>query len=109
MSADNWDKDDVNVVCGQLGYPVAFGTVSGLKRLSTTGRKVEKHIKKTFIKELKTVLMKDVHCSGIENTLGNCTHYGFGPYHNPGGKVATARCGFHRHPSCDNNCKKVSS
>jgi len=109
VSADDWDNNDVNVVCGQLGYPMAFGTVSDLKRLPTDGRKVEKHVKKTFNKELKTVLMKNVHCNGTENKLRNCTHYGFGSYHNPSGKVATARCGFHRHPSCDNSCKQVSS
>jgi len=108
VSADGWDNNDVNVVCGQLGYPVAFGTVSNFYRILPANTKIEKHIKRTFNKDLRTVLLKNIHCDGTERKLGYCTHYGFGTFFNPSGKVATARCGFHRHPSCDNSCKQVS-
>jgi len=109
VSANGWDNDDVNVICGQLGYPIAFGTVSDLKELLPIDVKVRKHSRKTFNVELKTVLMKNVKCKGTESELRYCTHNGFGSFHNRGGKVATARCGFHHHPSCDDKCNQEVS
>lgn len=109
VSADGWDRDDVNVVCGQLGYPQGFGTVSTLNRLRLNRTKVARHVKKAFNKELRTVLMRNVRCNGTESKLEQCFHHHFGKLHNPSGKVATAKCGFHHHPSCPGKCHKVSN
>ena len=90
VSADGWDDDDVIVVCGQLGYPLGFGTVSDIEINST-------------------VLMKEVKCTGAERELRLCYHYGWGPFDNPSGEVATVRCGFKPHFSCDNETEEVSN
>ena len=110
ISADGWDNADVNVVCGQLGYPLSFGTVSNLNRLLPKGTKVPKRIKRRFNTKLKTVLMKDVLCEGTEGKLEQCARHEFGSLRNSrGSKVATARCGFHQHPSCNKICQQQVS
>ena len=106
VSADEWDDEDVNVVCGQLGYPVSFGTVSKLPGLLPRGIRVNRQQRKLFKEtHLQRVTMIAVGCAGTEGELRFCPHYGWGPFDNPGGKVATARCGFHPHPSCDGECQ----
>ena len=108
ISANGWDKADVDVVCGQLGYPIAFGTVSNVKQLLPSDKKVRRQAKKEFNTAVKTVLMKNVLCEGTEANLEQCSHPEFGSLKNRGGDVATARCGFQKHPSCDKKCQ-VSS
>ena len=108
VSADEWDDEDVNVVCGQLGYPVSFGTVSRLAKILPRGTRVSREQKKQFRKShLRKVTLQDVGCTGTERDLSLCPHHGWGPFDNPGGKVATARCGFHPHPSCVGECQQV--
>lgn len=109
LSSDGWNNADVNVVCGQLGYPVAFGTVSNIKRLLPKGTKVTRRARKQFNKELNTVLMKGVLCDGTEGKLEQCHHQNFGLLKNHDGRVATARCGFDQHPSCAGKCQQVST
>ena len=110
ISADGWDNADVNVVCGQLGYPLAFGTVSNVNRLLPSGTRVPKRIKRQFNAKLKTVLMKDVLCEGGEGKLEQCAHHEFGSLRNSRrNKVATARCGFRQHPSCNKECQQQVS
>ena len=110
ISADGWDNADVNVVCGQLGYPLAFGTVSNIDTLLPRDTTIPKRIKRRFNAKLKTVLMKDVLCEGTEGKLEQCARHEFGSLRNShGSKVATARCGFHQHPSCNKNCEQQVS
>ena len=110
ISSDGWDNADVNVVCGQLGYPLAFGTVSNVNRLLPRGTKVPKRTRRQFSAKLKTVLMKDVLCKGTEGKLEQCARHEFGSLRNSrGNKVATARCGFRQHPSCDKKCQQQVS
>ena len=107
VSADEWDDEDVNVVCGQLGYPVSFGTVTRLTDISSrvVSRRQKNQFKKTH---LKNVILQGLSCTGTERGLSLCPHHGWGPFDNPGGEAATARCGFHPHPSCDGKCHQVS-
>ena len=110
ISADGWDNADVNVVCGQLGYPLAFDTVSNVNRLLPRGTKVPKRTRRQFNAKLKTVLMKDVLCEGTEGKLEQCARHEFGSLRNSrGNKVATARCGFRQHPSCEKKCQQEVS
>ena len=64
--------------------------------------RIKKPEKQAFKKELSQVIMKQVGCTGQERQLRICYHFGWGPFENPSGKVATARCGFKTHPSCNN-------
>ena len=110
ISAEGWDNADVNVVCGQLGYPLAFGTVSNVIHLLPRGTKVPRRTRRQFNTKLKTVLIKDVICEGAEGKLEQCGYHEFGLLRNHDKKVATARCGFRQHPSCNKNCQQgVSS
>ena len=109
VSADEWDDEDVNVLCGQLGYPVSFGTVSKLTKMLPKGVHVGRRQKKRFREShLQKVTLRGLTCTGTERDLSSCPHHGWGPFDNPGGEVATARCGFHPHPSCDGRCQQVS-
>ena len=110
VSADEWDDEDVNVVCGQLGYPVSFGTVSKLIDLLPRKVRVSRQQKNRFKRtHLRKVTLQGLGCTGTERDLSLCPHHGWGPFDNPGGKVATAKCGFHPHPSCDGGeCQQVS-
>ena len=109
ISADGWDDDDVNVVCGQLGYPLGFGTVRKIKNMLNNGTKVKRRERRQFNEKMSKVLMKEVECIGTERHLRLCSHYGWGPFDNPKSKVATARCGFKPHLSCGNEAKRQVS
>ena len=107
VSADEWDDEDVNVVCGQLGYPVSFGTVTRLTDISSrvVSRRQKNQFKKTH---LKNVILQGLSCTGTERGLSLCPHHGWGPFDNPGGETATARCGFHPHSTCLGENHQVS-
>lgn len=107
ISSDGWDGDDVNVVCGQLGYPAAFGSASR-NSLLPRGTKIAKHIKKKFNRDMHTVLMKGVNCDGTEGKLDECSRQEFGLLHSDHVRVAVARCGFDQHSSCAKKCQQVS-
>ena len=109
VSADEWDDEDVNVLCGQLGYPVSFGTVSKLTDIVPHASQISKRQKNQFKRtHLKKAVLRRLACTGTERDLSSCLNHGWGPFDNPGGEVATARCGFHPHPSCDGECQRVS-
>ena len=109
ISADGWDDADVNVVCGQLGYPLGFGTVPKIKNILSNGTKVKRRERRQFNERTSTVLMKEVECTGRERHLRLCSHFGWGPFTNAKGNVATARCGFKPHLSCSNEAKRQVS
>jgi len=110
VSADGWDDEDVNVVCGQLGYPVSFGTVTRLAKILPGGTYVSRQQKRQFRKSyIRNVTLKGLSCTGTESYLSLCPHHGWGPFNNPGGGVATARCGFHPHPTCASENQQVST
>ena len=109
VSADGWDDADVNVVCGQLGYSLGFGTVPKIKNILNNSTKVKRRERRQFNEKTSTVLMKEVECTGTERHLRLCSHFGWGPFENQKGKVATARCGFKPHVSCNNEAKRQVS
>lgn len=57
VCADGWDISDANVVCRQLGFSGAVMAAGGNNSL-TLG---------------KTFVMKDVECSGEEESVADCT------------------------------------
>jgi hypothetical protein len=59
---DSWDVDNVKVVCRQLGYKFATGTLKGSGVPSGTG----------------SIWLDDVRCTGNETDLGDCHHNGWG-------------------------------
>ncbi len=61
---NSWDIYDVQVVCRQLGYPYALGALRGSDVPDGTGQ----------------IWLENVGCTGIEDSLINCTHRGWG-YH----------------------------
>ena len=59
---DQWDIDDANVVCHQLGYAHATDAPRGARFGTGTG----------------TIWMDDVQCHGAEQQLGQCIQAGWG-------------------------------
>jgi len=90
ISADKWSSSAIQVVCGQLGYPQGFGTLSIDE--SACDRCDHK------------VTMRKLDCSGTESELKACYHEAWGPFDNPSCDVATVRCGFVPQVTCGGRC-----
>ena len=60
---DQWDINDAHVVCRMLGYPKALGFTSQ----SAFGGAQD-----------GPIWMDEVNCTGSEDTLAACPHYGWG-------------------------------
>jgi hypothetical protein len=61
---DNWDINDANVACRQLGYPNATRALQGSNINVLDG--------------IGQIWLDDVDCAGDEKSLANCTHRGWG-------------------------------
>ena len=59
---DNWDINDANVLCHQLGYKYAVRALQGGQVRPGTGK----------------IWLDDVDCTGREESLANCSHTGWG-------------------------------
>ena len=57
-----WDLNDAKVACRQLGYPYAISALSGIRVPDGFGR----------------IWLSRVECTGSEQNLTNCYHYGWG-------------------------------
>uniref|UniRef100_A0AAX7VT86 SRCR domain-containing protein n=1 Tax=Astatotilapia calliptera TaxID=8154 RepID=A0AAX7VT86_ASTCA len=77
---DDWDLNDANVVCRQLGY---CGTA-----LSATSSAL-------FGQGSGQILLDDVACSGSESSLTECQHRGFGTHDCNHGEDAGVVCSGH--------------
>ena len=64
---DGWDLNDAHVVCRQLGFVSAIYARDSAYYGQGSG----------------TIWLDDVNCVGIELTIENCSHYGWG-IHNCG-------------------------
>ncbi|XP_028395740.1 deleted in malignant brain tumors 1 protein-like [Dendronephthya gigantea] len=79
---DQWDINDAQVVCRQLGYQKAFMALQGNLVPSGSGQ----------------IWLDDVHCSGNEQNLANCSHRGWGVHDCRHSEDAGVKCGnWHLH------------
>ena len=60
---DSWDDNDAEVVCRQLGLPTESARA---------------YPRAHFGEGTGNILLDDVHCTGAENSLGECEHSGWG-------------------------------
>ena len=75
---DDWDTDDANVVCRQLGFSNSSSAPHG----AVNGQGSD------------PIWMDDVKCNGGEASLFKCTHLGWGLHNCNHGEDASVICNF---------------
>ena len=95
VSTEAWTATAAHVACGELGYPRALESSTGLPNdRCTAGEIIE-------MRRAAGGVVKSVKCSGNESTLANCTlSTGAGSNSLISAKL---RCGFLIHPHCPNS------
>lgn len=133
VSLEGWDEKSAQVVCNELGYPVALGSPTLTELWSNwhtlyctndsrdigsgsadIGSPVslpqctpeEMQENNEFRQRLTSTWLKKLDCTGGEGKLLDCYFREFGPNRNPALQVATVRCGFKPHASCPSNAPK---
>ena len=136
VSLEGWDEKSSQVVCNELGYPIALGTPTltelwsnwhtlycaneTVEMGSGTGIGTPISVPKCTAEEiqenndfrgrLNSTWLKGLDCAGGEGRLLDCYFREFGPNANPALQIATVRCGFKAHASCaGNSVKEVSN
>ena len=116
VTSKGWNMDAANVVCGELGYPLALG-IPTLRELwpnfdgsacnASSGATGYDYCSAEAVAENSayrsghlSVYLQPLTCTGVENRLLDCYYPAFGPVTNPTLRVATVRCGFQPHQSC---------
>lgn len=108
VSGEGWGWTEASVVCGQLGYPLAYIS-STLERLwpnyasgDEASQCIGKDLEETasLRNSLTNTLLQGVDCSGKEGRLRECYIARVGSEPNPSRKVATVQCGFFPHKDC---------
>lgn len=121
VSAEGWDNDNAKVACGQLGYPIAFGSGPSLATLWPNWKgdycgggsgqaQCDPFLiieNEAFRQRLRSTFLKKVDCTGNEHRFLDCYFPEFGPHSNPSLNVATVRCGFLPHSSCYSSTVEV--
>ena len=129
VSLEGWDRNSAQVVCNELGYPMALGTPtldelwsnwhtlycanesteigSGVGHpISPKCTPEEIQENDDFRERLNSTWLKRLDCTGGEGRLLDCYFREFGPNDNPTLQVATVRCGFKPHASCASKSTK---
>ena len=116
VTSKGWNLNAANVVCGELGYPLALG-IPTLQELwpnfdgsvcnSTDANDNFTDCSDSAVAEnnayrnsLLAVYLQPLSCTGVENRLLDCYFPAFGPTSTPLPSVATLRCGFQPPQSC---------
>lgn len=110
ISGEGWGWTEATIVCGQLGYPMAYYSTytRSLDVLwpNYTSESDEECIgdalnaTQSLRDNLSHTLLQGVDCSGRESTLHECYIAGVGSKPNPSQVVATVQCGFFPHTEC---------
>ena len=134
VSLEGWDEKSAQIVCNELGYPIALGTPtltelwsnwhtlycgneaaveigSGAGTLLSAPKCTAEEIRENndFRGRLNSTWLKGLDCAGGEGRLLDCYFREFGPNANPTLQVATVRCGFRAHDTCAGNSTKEVS
>lgn len=118
VSKDGWDLNSANVVCGELGYPLAMG-IPTLDELWCEWNGIDSgcfgsgfgiefdqdecELNADFRGRMKTSWIRELECNGMENKLNDCYLKEWGPTTSSVMNVATVRCGYASHPECNIN------
>lgn len=120
ISADGWGVNEASVVCGQLGYPMAYPyghpppSVGDMwpdysSDVHSEAQCLQASIEQTnnLSASLANTNLQGVECSGKETSLLECYFSGVGSQPNPSRVVATVQCGFFPHINCYSSVSEV--
>lgn len=110
ISGEGWGWTEATIVCGQLGYPMAYYSSSS-RRLDVLWPNYASESDEDCVGDalnetqslrgnLSYTLLQGVDCSGRESNLHECYIAGVGSKPNPSQDVATVQCGFFPHTEC---------
>ncbi len=123
VSSDGWDMSSANVVCGELGFPLAM-SIPTMDKLWCNWNEVESSCfgsgmdpnlleecesDEEFRSRMESAWIRDLECTGMENRLLDCYFREWGPTVNNSFSmdIATVRCGYNPHPDCNKDNKDV--
>ena len=98
VSSTGWDKGDMDVLCGQLGYPDSFEAPTVSKLLGCNPFRNRTGMRPCgpdgFLDDIRRVTGRNMKCTGVQNYLGKCNNCGWSLCVDPCDQAATAACGY---------------